>query len=480
MPKIQFSDVIPPNRKRSIRDVPIPNGGKRKTPVLINAKQVPINKITPTTPISQTEVSGPLVKDFDSKMSEITEKKKTGAYEYYYPKEKSVEKENNTSTKTKKKQLIFGGVILVLVGIFIVGMMTIFSSATISITPKSQDINPNINIIGTINKIEEDAIKYEVIKLTGSKTVSMPATGEEAVELKASGKIIVYNNFSSEPQRLIVRTRFETPEGLIYRIPESIVVPGKTTKNGVTTPGSIEVTVFADEAGEKYNIKKTDFTIPGFKNDNARYKDFYARSSTEMTGGFVGKMKKVSETDKQTALQNVQSEMEAELKKDLESKIPEGLTLLSGAIFYESKELNPVDESSSVLIGKEITAHAIMFDTKDLSKKITDEYISNIAEWNDIKPIITDFSLLSVKDIPETLPVGEDLNLQITGQATIWADIDTGLINERLLGIQKKEASKLIDEFAGISSITATIRPIWKQSFPNNPQKIYVQTITNK
>ena len=108
MPKIQFSDVIPPNRKRSIRDVPIPNGGKRKTPVLINAKQVPINKITPTTPISQTEVSGPLVKDFDSKMSEITEKKKTGAYEYYYPKEKSVEKENNTSTKTKKKQLIFG------------------------------------------------------------------------------------------------------------------------------------------------------------------------------------------------------------------------------------------------------------------------------------------------------------------------------------------------------------------------------------
>ena len=77
----------------------------------------------------------------------------------------------------------------------------------------------------------------------------MPTTGEEAVEVKASGKIMVYNNFSSEPQRLIIRTRFETKEGLIYRIPESIVVPGKTVKMGWETPGSKEIGVFADEPG---------------------------------------------------------------------------------------------------------------------------------------------------------------------------------------------------------------------------------------
>ena len=107
---------------------------------------------------------------------------------------------------------------------------------------------------------------------------------------------------SSDPQRLITRTRFQSPEGLIYRIAESAVVPGKTTKNGVDTPGSIEVTVFADEAGDKYNIKKTDFTIPGFKSDASRFKNIYARSSTDMTGGFVGKMKTILPADKATAI----------------------------------------------------------------------------------------------------------------------------------------------------------------------------------
>jgi len=78
MPRIQFSDVTPPER-RSIRDVPIPNSGKRKVPIAIKPKTPPAPK---TEPVS-----------FDSKMSEVTENKKSDAYQYYYPKDKK-EKEH--------------------------------------------------------------------------------------------------------------------------------------------------------------------------------------------------------------------------------------------------------------------------------------------------------------------------------------------------------------------------------------------------
>jgi hypothetical protein len=37
-----------------------------------------------------------------------------------------------------------------------------------------------------------------------------------------------------------------------------------------------------------------------------------------------------------------------------------------------------------------------------------------------------------------------------------------------------------MDEFAGIVSVKAAIRPIWKRSFPNNPSKIYVQITPDK
>ncbi len=453
MPRIQFSDVTPPSGgggRRSIRDVPIPNGGKRKVPINIKPE------------IAPTKVA--------------IEEKEKGAYEYYYPKNQKEPMQNGRSlVGPKRKKLIFGGIAVVAVLVFIFSMMTVFSSATILITPKSQEVEISTDIIGTI-EAGKDSIRYEVVKLSRSQIISIPATGEEMVELKAHGKIIVYNNFSSEPQRLIVRTRFESPEGLIYRIPESIVIPGKTASG----PGSIEVEVFADEAGEKYNTKKTDFTVPGFKNDAARYKDFYARSATEMAGGFVGKMKTVPESEKLTALQNIDSEIQSLLEKDFQSKISEELVLLSGATIYESHELPQKEESSSVLVGKEGTSYAVMLNKKDLSDKLVQEYISGYPDWDGISAVIKDFSSLVVSNELDKTNIGEEMDLNINGMVQILADIDPNLLSQKLVGIPRKDATMLMDEFAGISGITATIRPIWKQSFPDNPLKINVQVAAIK
>ena len=89
MPRIQFSDVTPPER-RSIRDVPIPSGGKRKVPISI--------KPTPKTePV-----------DFNSKIAEITEKKNDGPYEYYYPKTKKG-RDNMRVVITNQKEIYIRG-----------------------------------------------------------------------------------------------------------------------------------------------------------------------------------------------------------------------------------------------------------------------------------------------------------------------------------------------------------------------------------
>jgi hypothetical protein len=461
MPRIQFSDVTPPER-RSIRDIPIPRGGRRKTSATVKIEKEEAQKVDAV---------------YSSPSEENNFSKKDISYSVNYSeREENEEIENpHKHRKSKKKTFIFGSISVIAVVVFIVSMMTVFASATIYITPKSETVSVDTKI-PCVKEVESDSVRYEIIKLAKSKSVSVQAAGEKAVEIKASGKIRIFNNFSTEPQRLIVRTRFESPEGLVYRIPESVIVPGKTVKNGTETPGSIEVEIFADEAGEKYNIKKSDFTIPGFKTDANRYKNFYARATTEMTGGFIGNMKTVTDTDKNTALQSINSEIEAELKKELSSKIPEGLTLLPGAITYESKELAPKEDGSSVSIGKEITAYAMMLNSEDLSKRIVAEYVSNLMSWEDIKPEIKDFSGLEVSDIPKDLENAGKIDLQITGTTKVWAKIDTNAINQRLLGAPKKDAAKLMDEFAGISGITSTIRPIWKQTFPKDSFKIYVRT----
>lgn len=441
--------------------MPIPNSGRRKVTIINKPEKAPVVETEPIIPPpKQPEI--------------VNTQNNNGAYEYYYPKEKAPQPPK-VSRKSKRKAFLFGSIVIILIAAFVVSMMTVFASATIVVTPKSQEIDIDSKITAVTNQTEPGLVKYEVIKLSESKTMVVPATGEEAVELKASGKIVVYNNFSTEPQRLIVRTRFETPEGLIFRIPESIVVPGKTIKNGVESPGSVEVEVFADEAGDKYNIDKSDFTIPGFKTDANRYKNFYARSATEMTGGFVGKRKTVVPAEKQTALQKVETELKASLTKNLESKVPEGLVMLPDSILYKSKELTQKEEASGVVLGKEVTAYALMLSKKDLSDNLTDEYLSKTAEWDGIKPIIKNYSALHISNLPGSLETGEKIDLQIKGKAKMLADINADVIGQKLLGASKGDVAKLIDEFAGISSITSTVRPIWKQSLPQNPSKIYVK-----
>lgn len=465
MPKVQFSDVVPPE-KRSIRNIPIPSSGRRKAPIII--KPEPISQKQPDYTVAAGKIS-----DFQ-RPEETHDMRENKAYEYYYPKESQVPKVASPVSKGGKRKYLFFGASGLLVAAFLVAMMTVFASATVSITPKTQALDVTTDILATV-EASEKSVRYEILKLTKSKTVSVPALGEESVEKEARGKIMIYNNFSAEPQRLIVRTRFETPEGLIYRIPESVVVPGKTSAG----PGSVEVEVVADEPGDKYNIKKTDFTIPGFKNDAERYKSFYARSVTEMAGGFVGKMKTVKEEDKKVAFDQIESETKSALEQELRSKIPSGLVLLPNALVYESKELPQVDESVSVTLGREVTAYAVLLNATDLSNRIIEKYISSYPEWQSIKSSVQDFAGLQITKKPERFAAPEKIELAIAGKAGLVAEIDNELIGEKLVGMPKKEVTKIMDEFAGISSITVTIRPIWKQSFPSDPLKIKVKT-TNR
>ena len=120
---------------------------------------------------------------------------------------------------------------------------------------------------------------------TGSMTLS--ATATEDVLTRATGAIVIFNNYSTAPQKLVVNTRFANSNGLIYRIAQSVVVPGKTTKNGKTTPGSVRRQSLPTKLEHKYNIP---FPISLFLDlgSEPQYDGFFARSDTPMTGGFSG------------------------------------------------------------------------------------------------------------------------------------------------------------------------------------------------
>ena len=62
--------------------------------------------------------------------------------------------------------------------------------------------------------------------------ISFRATGKKKVEKAAGGAMIVYNAYSSDPQPLVARTRFVTPDGKVFRLTANITVPGAKIVEG--------------------------------------------------------------------------------------------------------------------------------------------------------------------------------------------------------------------------------------------------------
>lgn len=235
---------------------------------------------------------------------------------------------------------IYGAIILLVV--LLIGGYAVskaVATATITVTPRQQklSVDANLNAVrsGTVSDASSTPLVFDVITVEDSQSTMVPSGGTENVEKKASGKIIVYNDFSEKPEKLIKNTRFQTPDGKIYRVQEAISIPGKTSAG----PGTLEVTVVADQAGDSYNIDKSDFTVPGLKGD-PRFDKVYGRSKTEISGGFVGTTKIIAEADRAKVRDAAQAALSTLLKDKAKKELPaEYLTYDDAAFISFSEEV---------------------------------------------------------------------------------------------------------------------------------------------
>ncbi len=359
--------------------------------------------------------------------------------------------------------------------IFVVAFSLVFAGSKVVITPKQKDITVSGQFSAFLEP-ETGQLPYEIMKLKESATKAVKASGKRRVEERASGKIMIFNDFSAKTQRLVTNTRFETPEGLVYRIHDPIEVPGqRKSSNGELLPGSIEVVVFADEPGEKYNIDLTDFTIPGFKG-SPQYKKFFARSKTAMSGGFVGNRPIVSDTTLADTASELRSNIEEKLKTQANADKPDTFYLFDGAIFFEWGKPEIVEsEGSQALVKQSGILYGVLFPKQDFSQLIAKATIAGYdgesVRLDSIKGIS-----LSVSPDPESLPWQENLfTFNLEGSARIIWVFDEEQLKDDLAGRPRAALPTILEGYPGVDKAKAVLRPLWKQTFPVNPEKISVE-----
>lgn len=353
------------------------------------------------------------------------------------------------------------GFAIVCVLLLIGGLLTVFGKATLTITPKIIEADIDTNI--TAYTDDTGPVSYSMIDLSLEETKQAPATDERYVERQAQGTITIYNNFDESDQRLITNTRFETTDGLIYRIRESVVVPGKQG----TVPGSVDVVVYADEAGENYNKTDAEFTIPGFKGD-PRFNAFSAKTKTALSGGFKGTEKQVAEGVKSAAINDLDVTLKAELLRSVREQVPENMVLIDSLATFDFVDINPTSEGDMVTIGRRGTIHVPLFGAEELAHAV--------AEASG-----TDSTLPMTIDSFDTLTVTAEkptdagvLTCAIQGHARFVASVDEQAVGTAVAGRAKSALPEILKDFSGVARAEASITPFWTRSFPADASKINI------
>ncbi|MFH0803539.1 MAG: hypothetical protein V1877_00240 [Candidatus Tagabacteria bacterium] len=371
-----------------------------------------------------------------------------------------------------KLKLVLG---IIALGFLILGadiLLNKFSSIDVEVTPRQEFAEADASFSASVEP-KNNGLPLEVMKMSYSEKETIQPTGKKQVSRKAAGQIIIYNAYSSQPQNLIRDTRFETSDGKIYRIDKSVVVPGAKIEGGKITPSEIEVTVFADKPGEEYNIGLTDFTIPGFK-DQERREKIYGRSKTKMEGGLVGEISVATEDDINKVKSSLREKVKNYLLKMGANPKTDNFFLYDEAkqiVFDEQKNgPKPGDETGQLEFEESATFFGFLLKKSDLYRALAEKYLSS-EDASQIEIADADKLAFETKNF-----TSNSINFNIKGQVHFFWKIDEVDLKNELVK-ERENPNNVFIKYPSIKKAKIVFKPSWWHHMPKDSSQIKITPI---
>jgi len=362
--------------------------------------------------------------------------------------------------------------------VVIVGGATLLSGllgkTEVTIYPEFRE--PNVSAEFTAFPTATDgALSYEIMTLEATSESQVQATGKIDVEEQATGIIEISKN-TAGAERLIKNTRFRSPEGLIFRIQESVVVPGALNGN----PGTIQAEVFADEIGDEYNLAAgTNFDVPGFQEGGftALFESISASNPQPITGGFNGPQFQIDDGELNTARQALQIKLRDELLTQIDASRPAGTVAFKNAVAITYNQLSSVEYGQDlVTIREQAVLQIPLFKEADLGRFLAGEtvptYDGSDVRVDDTTALIFTYSSATTSN--SLIANLDSLTFRLTGKPRLIWEYDADGLTRDLAGLPKTAINNAITAYPGIESARVSVTPFWKQSFPENAEDIII------
>lgn len=377
----------------------------------------------------------------------------------------------------KKRRWLWVVIILIVAVAGGVAFGALFAGANVTVYPKTRTVNVDAELVAS-QTAPTGELAYEILELTAEEESLVTATGQEEVSEQASGSITIYNEFSQTPQRLITNTRFESADGLIFRMTESVNVPGFTRNaDGSVTPGSIKATIYASETGEEYNIPAGKLTVPGLSDNPEQFAKIYAQLDGPTTGGFEGLKYIVPDAELATTRSELQEKLRTTLLNRLVNERPNGFVLFESAIVLSYATVSTMDAGNQqVALREQAKLQVPIFPMEAFAGYIASRTLPGY-EGEPVRienPATLGFAYGD--PIPTTLS-GEDVTFNLSGTARVIWNYDAEELRRDLQGVSKNGVPVVVSGYPAIDHINTVVKPFWKNNLPDDIQKI---TITER
>lgn len=423
---------------------------------------------------------------------------------------------DKSSLSPKKSFVLFPthrramSVLIVLSLIVLLGISYVtLPGATISLTPKSNVIEMSVNI--TLADSEKNSIELSnhpphtiasyAISTTIKKTFTYHSSGQIFQGTNATGKITIINELNRE-WPLVPKTRFQTPEGFVFRSQQFVTVPPATAEGF----GTMEVNVVADEfdvfsqvIGERGNIGSSTFFLPGLSESSRKV--LYAKSTEPLSGGTTVVIQKVLKEDLQAAEEKAKTEILAQIVPELKNYVQTlnetnhtNLALLSDDVVGEvaikkgePRVFIPKDLADKQLetfeVSAEVDAAGVAYNASELLNILKEELKLRKSPEKRLLGVDESSVFYRVFEMNDEI---KKIKITATIKGREAYEINPETVNgarfiqkmtESILGKKREEAKDFIQNLPEVNKIEIKTWPVWAPTLPTVVNNIKVEVV---
>ncbi|MEY3784109.1 MAG: hypothetical protein RLZZ230_431 [Candidatus Parcubacteria bacterium] len=382
-------------------------------------------------------------------------------------------------TKKGKSRIFVSVALFVLIVGGAVGLSALMGKTELTIYPEHRE--PTVSAEFTAYPDKRDkSLSYTILTLETTGESQVKASGQIEKKEQATGMIEILKS-TPGAERLIKNTRFRTPEGLVFKIKESAVVPGAIKDDsGAMVPGSIQAEVFADDVGDTYNLPagKT-FDVPGFQESNLPdlYKSITARNPQPFTGGFDGPQFQIDEKELSTSRQALQIQLRDNLLTRVETEKPADFIAFKDAVAITYNQLPAVEYGQDlVTIREQAVLQIPIFKATELGSFLAKETVATYdgGSVRIADPSVLTFKYSSATTSSSVIANETSLTFTLSGKPQLIWEYDSKKLTADLAGLPKTAINNAVTAYTGINEARVRITPFWKRTFPTNPDDIIV------